>query len=344
MVANLFRLAFRCSLMIGLTALTVQGADPGDNWAQQLFSERGHDFGPVPRGTIVRHNFVLVNRSQQPLTILDVRASCGCTTGRASATQIEPGGTAYVEAQMDTRNFVGIKATTLTVSVVTAQGTQGEAKLAVRSNILSDIVMNPGTANFGVLSKGQDGQQVITIERLGAPQWKITRMSASPRLGQFITASLQESGRSGQGVNYVLTLKIRPEAPAGAIREEIRLATNDPETPVVPVLVTAEIRGGLTASPALLTLGQAKGTGPAVQGRYLIRGSRPFAIKSIEGTGDGFTASEADPSPKAQHVVTVTFQAGQSPVQGNIKHSFKVITDLPDEAPLDLHTTVQSMP
>ena len=245
---------------------------------------------------------------------------------------------------MDTRNFVGIKATTLTVTLVTAQGTQGEARLAVRSNILSDIVMNPGAANFGVLSKGQGGQQVISIERLGAPQWKITKMSASPRLGQFITASLQENGRSAEGVNYLLTLQIRPEAPAGSIREEVRLSTNDPETPVVPVLVTAEIRGGLTASPALLTLGQAKATGPAVQGRFLIRGSRPFTITSIEGSGDGFTATAADSTSKAQHVVTVAFQAGQAPAQGNLKRTFKLVTDLPDEAPLEIHAAVQSAP
>ena len=106
--------AVRCAVFVLLAALGAQAGEPGENWAQQLFTERSHDFGPVPRGGVVRHNFVLVNRSQQPLTILDVRASCGCTTGRASATQIAPGASAVVEAQMDTRNFVGIKATTLT--------------------------------------------------------------------------------------------------------------------------------------------------------------------------------------------------------------------------------------
>ena len=325
-------------------ALNVHSGESGENWAQQLFTERGHDFGPVPRGAVVRHNFVLVNRTSEPLTVLDVRASCGCTTGRALTNVVAPGATAVVEAQMDTRNFVGIKATTLTVSVVTAKGTQGEARLAVRSNILSDIVLNPGTADFGVLTKGQGGQHVIALERLGAPQWKILKMAASPRLGQFVAAKLKETSRSGQGVSYVLTINVRPEAPAGSIREEIRLSTNDPETPVVPVLVTAEIRGGLNVSPALLTLGQAKGTGPVVQGRYLIRGSRPFSIKSIEGNGDGFAASSDDSASKTLHVVTVSFQANQAPVQGDLNRTFKVLTDLPDEASLELHAAVQSTP
>jgi hypothetical protein len=321
----------------------VPAADAGENWAQPLFMERGHDFGPVPRGSVVRHNFVLVNRTAQPLTILDVRASCGCTTGRALSNQVAPGQEAVIEAQMDTRNFVGIKATTLTVTLVTAQGNQGEARLMVRSNILSDIVMEPGTAGFGVVSKGQAPQQAIRIERLGAPQWKILRMAAGQRLGQFITANLQETRRSAQGVSYMLTVDVRPDAPAGSIHEEIRLSTNDSETPVVPVLVTIEVRGGLTASPTSLALGRASAAGPLVQGRILVRGNRPFAITAIEGNGDGFTAA-ADSDSKALHVVNVAYRADQAPVQGDLKHTFRIVTDLPDEAPLEVQASVQSAP
>src|SRR3954468_20274620 len=66
------------------------------NWAEGLFAEKSHDFGPVPRGGKFRHDFVLTNRLAEPLTILDIRASCGCTTGRASASQLMPGQSAAV--------------------------------------------------------------------------------------------------------------------------------------------------------------------------------------------------------------------------------------------------------
>src|ERR1700710_494837 len=82
-------------------------------WSDSLFVEKGHDFGPVPRGGKVRHDFVLKNHLQEPITIANVRASCGCTTGKAATTPIAPGQSAVVEAEMDTRNFVGPKATTL---------------------------------------------------------------------------------------------------------------------------------------------------------------------------------------------------------------------------------------
>src|SRR3982751_6691207 len=103
-----------------LGALMVLGTPArGAGWAEGLFAESGHDFGPVPRGAKVRHAFVLTNRLPEPITIRDVRASCGCTTSKAGATSVAPGGSTTVEAEMDTRNFVGRKATTLTVTLAT---------------------------------------------------------------------------------------------------------------------------------------------------------------------------------------------------------------------------------
>ncbi len=65
----------------------------------------------VPRGVKVKHDFVLVNRLAEPITIVSLRPSCGCTSGRASASMIAVGQTAMIEAEMDTRNFVGPKST-----------------------------------------------------------------------------------------------------------------------------------------------------------------------------------------------------------------------------------------
>ncbi len=95
----------------------------------------------VPRGVKVKHDFLMVNRLGESITILNLRPSCGCTSGRASASQVGPGQSAVIEAEMDTRNFVGPKSTILYVTFITASGREGEARLGVSSKILSDIVM-----------------------------------------------------------------------------------------------------------------------------------------------------------------------------------------------------------
>src|SRR3954469_3307947 len=173
------------------------------NWAEGLFAEKAHDFGPVPRGGKFRHDFVLTNRLAEPLTILNIRASCGCTTGRVSSSQVMPGQAATVEAEMDTRNFVGVKATVLHVTLVTAAGKEAEARLGLSANILSDIVLNPGTIDFGPAVRGQAAEQSLTVDRVGMSSWKVERMVSTSRA---LRGQLVETARNESTVQYKLTV------------------------------------------------------------------------------------------------------------------------------------------
>ncbi len=331
--------------LVGLVLATL-GASPvpaqANSWADRMFTELGHDFGPVPRGAVVRHNFVLTNKFNEAITILDIRASCGCTSGRASATSVAAGQQANIEAQMDTRNFVGRKATKLTVTFLTASGQSAEVQLAVVSNILPDIVLNPGTVDFGTISRGQSPKLVMTIERVNSPQWKFERMSASPRLLSAIDARLDELERSPNRVAYQLTVTLKPDAQAGYLRDEIRIVTNDASSPVVPVLVTAQVQGTLTATPAMLQMGRAGVDG--AKGRYLVRAAKPFTIKSIEGNGDGFTLSVDDVKSKTLHVLTVSYDPKAGNIRGDLRRAFKVVTDLTEEAPIEVQASLRVEP
>jgi hypothetical protein len=313
------------------------------SWADSLLTERAIDFGAVPRGAKVRHNVVLQNRLNELVNILDVHASCGCTSGRASASAIPPGGSAAIEVEMDTRNFVGPKATTLTLTLVTASGRQAKTQINVRSNILADVVLNPGTVDFGTVGRGQTAQKVVTIERLGRPDWKFERVLASESLCRYVTAEITETYRKSEGVGYQLVVKVKPDAPSGFVREEIRLATNDRETPVVPVLVTAQVQGTLQASPAVLSLGNVVSSGP-VQARFMVRGTQPFTITGIAGNADGFTLTPADPKPKTLHILNLTYNPDEATTRGDVRHAFRVQTSLAGEPPVDLMATLSVAP
>ncbi|WP_165232428.1 DUF1573 domain-containing protein [Aquisphaera insulae] len=328
--------------LVGLLWIASGTASAGAaGWADSLFTERVHDFGPVPRGAKVKHDFTLVNRLAEPITILNLRPSCGCTSGKASTGTVNPGQSAVIEAQMDTRNFLGLKATTLFVTLVTASGREAEVRLGVSSNILADIVLNPGSADFGAVIKGQSPTQVITIDRIGNPAWKFDRMVSASRV---LTAQLVETKRDPKGVvSYALTVGVRADAPAGPIRDEIRLLSNDRETPSIPVLITGYVRGDLTAAPSVLTMGEIS-SADGKQGRFVVRSTRPFAITKVEGAGDGFSVAAAAPDRKNTHVITVAYRPGDGNTRGDLKRVFRVHTDLPDEPPLDLTATLHVNP
>jgi hypothetical protein len=323
-----------------VVAVVTIGPARAGNWAHDLFSESGHDFGPVPRGAKVRHPFVVTNRLAEPITILNVRASCGCTTGRTAASTVAPGQSAVIEAEMDTRNFVGKKATTLFVTLVSASGREAEVRLAVSSTILSDVVLNPGTIDFGAVARGQAVTKTLTIDRSGPGDWEVTRMVSACK---SIDAKLVEMKRQGGTVSYQLEVSLKPDAPAGPIRDEIRILTNDPESPVVPVLVTGLIRGDLSASPGLLALGRVQSSS-GVQGRIVIRGGKPFAITAIEGVEAGFKAEPDDSSRKPAHLLAVSFDPASSPMRGDLHRVLRIVTDLPGEPPLEVPVTLHVDP
>jgi hypothetical protein len=326
------------AVVLGLASLAPRAAAAG--WADGLFTELAHDFGPVPRGAKVRHAFAFTNRLAEPITVLDVRASCGCTTGAASTRVVAPGQSAVVEAEMDTRNFVGRKATVLYVSFATSGGRESEVRLGVSSTILSDVVLNPGSIDFGLVTRGETPTLSLTIDRLDAPGWRVQRMVSACKA---IDATLTETARDGRSVSYLLKVSMLPQAVAGAVRDEIRLMTNDAETPVFSVPVTATIRGDLTASPAVLSLGVAPSSGGA-QGRYLLRASKPFTVRAVEGQNEGFHVTVDDQTAKAVHILTVSFRPEESTLRGDLRHSFRVHTDLPGEAPADLTATIRAEP
>lgn len=330
--------------VIGLGLIAACGGtatpEPDSGWPELLFHERTHDFGAVPRGATVRHAFTLINRLNEPLTIVNLRASCGCTSGRASVSTIPPGGRALIEAAMDTTNFVNKKNTTLFVSLVSASGKQEEIGLGISVQILSDVVLNPGTIDFGTISRGQEVTRTLTVDHMASIAWKAEKMVSSSKV---IDAWLDETLRDPRGVQYRLTVRLKPDVPAGLIRDEIRILTNDPESRVIPVLVTGQVLGGLSATPPILAMGRIPNNGQA-RGRYLVKGSKPFQIASIEGQGNGFSIEEVEAGSKPIHVLNVTYQTGPNTTLGDVRHVFRILTDLPGEAPLELVATLRVDP
>lgn len=59
--------------------------------------ETTYDFGKIPQGRPVTHNFEVVNKGSKPLMIENVEASCGCTTPEWSQEAIAPGASSLIK-------------------------------------------------------------------------------------------------------------------------------------------------------------------------------------------------------------------------------------------------------
>ena len=59
--------------------------------------ETNYDFGKIPQGRPVTHNFEVASKGKEPLLLDNVQASCGCTTPEWSQTPIAPGTTSTIK-------------------------------------------------------------------------------------------------------------------------------------------------------------------------------------------------------------------------------------------------------
>ena len=144
-------------------------------------------------------------------------------------------------------------------------------------------------------------------------------------------------------MQYRLDVGIKPDAPSGPLRDEIQLLSNDREARSIPVMVTGWVRGDLNATPSLLAMGEAT-SAEAKQGKFIIRSSQPFAITAVEGVGDGFSVAPLDGQRKTMHILTVLYKPEEGTTRGDLRHIFRVSTDVPGEPPLDLTATIHSAP
>ena len=80
---------------IGFSSMIVQDAP------EFKFEQETHDFGKIPQGTPVSHEFTFTNTGAEPLIISKVESTCGCTVPEYTKTPIKPGETGKIKITFD---------------------------------------------------------------------------------------------------------------------------------------------------------------------------------------------------------------------------------------------------
>jgi hypothetical protein len=100
-----------------LFLLVVSASAFGQQAKYIQFREEAHDFGSVKEsGGPVLHEFLFTNTANRPVKILNVQASCGCTTPDWSKEPVPPGKTGFIQASYDPKGRPGFFNKSLTVT------------------------------------------------------------------------------------------------------------------------------------------------------------------------------------------------------------------------------------
>jgi hypothetical protein len=308
--------------LILFAAVPVQAQEDPNAWARAMFDSLSQNFGIVARGAEVTHRFRVKNLYQQDIAIANVTTSCGCTASKFDQTPVKPGDSTYVEVSMDTQKFMHEKSSTVTVTF--AQPVYASVSIPVKVYIRTDVVVTPGSVNFGAVEQGSSPVRKLNIAYAGRQNWIIATVDTH---NKYLVAKVVETKRGGDGVNgevgYDLDVTLLPGAPVGPIYQQISLMTNDANSPEIPVIVHARVEADVMVTPAVVELGSVT-PGTEITKTVVIRGHKQFVIKRVECESNrgAFKMPVLTPDSKPVHVLPLTFNAPKQ--KGSFKEKFIV--------------------
>jgi hypothetical protein len=310
------------TLLLALVGSCLAGAAPASaqDWAKQMFSETSHSFGTVAKGAKTEYRFTFRNKFKEDVHVVGVRTSCGCTTPSVTKKDLKTHETSEIVAVFNTKTFVGQHGATLTVTF--DKPFRAEVQLRVTGNIRGEVTFEPPFIDLGNVDIGKEVERKVRVTHLGATPWVIKDVRS---LNSNYAVTLSQPLHTGAQSVYDLTLRLKPETPAGDLKGQLLLVTNDPRAAQIPMDVEGRVVAEVTVSPQLLALGTVP-AGKSVTKNVVVRANRPFKVTGVECGPDGCITCPVKDSAAPVHILPVTFQAGEA--AGKVERQLRISTDL----------------
>ncbi|MFM9024874.1 MAG: DUF1573 domain-containing protein [Planctomycetaceae bacterium] len=293
-------------------------------WARKMFPVTSHNFGTVAKGSKTEYRFIFSNPYKETLHVSGVRTSCGCTSPVVTKRDLGTHETSEVIATFNTRAFLGQHGATLTVTF--DRPFPAEVQLRVAGHIRGDVMFDPPFVDLGNVDLGKGVERKIQVSRVGATPWAISDVKSAD--SKFFEVVVSPPMKTDSKTIYDLTVKLKPDAPAGYVKGQLLLVTDDPRAPQIPMDVEGRVVAEVTVSPQLLALG-AVTAGETVTKNVVVRANREFCITGVQ-CDTGCLSCEPKATPAKVHILPVTFQAGGQ--AGRIERQLKISTDLGEGA------------
>ena len=327
----------------GLAALFILLTGPSlgvaQNWANKMFDDATHNFGVVATGAKVEHRFPFTNIYEEDVHVVSTRTSCGCSSVKATKQMVKKFETAEIVVSLNTRNFSHRKDATITVEFQfekpTDQGSLRSPKVEVRlqtySYIRQDVVLTPGSVQFGSVREGTACRKEVNLSYAGANTWAI---AATECANPHLEVQPMESSRGGGLVKYLIQVDLKGDAPAGYIREHVTLVTNDDNPNAKRVLIAVEgiVEPAVSVNPSPLSFGIVEPDKPVTK-NIVVTADDPFKVIAATRPDERFQIRIPPKANKTQLVrVVFTPDSRRGPFDGKIT----IQTDIPNHETLDL--------
>lgn len=271
---------------------------------QLTLSETTHEFGRVPQGETLRHDFTLTNTGDAVLHITEVKPSCGCTTTGEWPHTLAPGASGKLPIKIDTAHFSGPIVKTL--SIVSDDPAHPELMVEMRAKIWTPVsILNPVLIFPAVTDPTQAATRSTTIRsEVDVP----LRLSDLRSENPHFRAELKEVIPAKE---YELIVTTLPPLPDGTQSGRISMTTSNPQMAEISVQAVVTVLPALQIAPTQITFGTPKLT--QLEKRYAVvlnnRG-RDVKVTDLATDAPGVTLATSADAAGRQFTITLTFPIG----------------------------------
>lgn len=240
-------------LLMGFVLVTAASA-PARAEKKATFPERAFDVGDIQHGGVFQHVFQVKNDGDEPLTIIEVHPTCGCTILDFTKLPIPPGGSGTIEFKIETRTLASGKHSK-TITVMTDAPNADRTVLQLKFNVVTALEFLPRAQVYMYTLQGEGRSEKVLLRPhlaglkvLGVsssnPNLKATlepSKATAPATGELRAALIERPG------DYWVTVELVPGAPVGTFKSDIAVATSDPAATagsILRIVVTVKEPGG----------------------------------------------------------------------------------------------------
>lgn len=237
------------------------------------------DAGEVRVGPALVRKFTFTNAGAEPLTITDVRSSCGCLVPALAKRVYEPGERGELTVEVNTLSQpVGPHRWTFSLSYRCGTAT-GERTLELTANLKQEIEVKPAAVAFH--GDGKLSTTVAVVDRRANPfDVKVMEVtSSSPYLLIAFYPATFDRGA------FAFEIKVAEDCPEGRHTATVTIPTTDADYREIklPVTIDREPKRRVTALPNRATL--VAGGSAVVQ----LRADEPVQVAEVVGSVPALT-------------------------------------------------------
>jgi hypothetical protein len=239
---------------------------------------RQADLGTVASGPAIEHTFHIVNSSDHPFRVLQVRRSCACQAVAADKdSEVLPGSSAEIRVEVPTEGIDGPIAERFVVITSSEAPELTSVVLTLRANIVARIKAIPSQIVFGNIGSGESGRRQLQV-RVSEPELTESFLSATVTGDPSLTVQLRE-----QTLGLLsFDVELDPGIPSGDVTGRILLEFKDPHVPKIEVPVVGRKTGDLKVIPRQLMVASGSAFPQSRNLRLLSRARHEFQILAVE--------------------------------------------------------------